>query len=235
MPLLLLPNFRYRQKAGSSQDVILLAKDLKERGYWLHGHAIYDLRNKPRATYWTELKPYIANLVIGFEGVIDSWDVCIEVSDHNKGLWGDDWQVEMFEYMRELCPEAKLWLNEYAINNQAYWEDSVLPLAERLNSLGLVDGVGIQCQTDIRKRTLTGIDVFMKELIKPIPTPRLDSAISAIKSMGLPVHLSEVNCVHDSGQENAAEGVIERYVSAAKRNSVERLTYWKLPQAQSSE
>ena len=179
--------------------------------------------------------PYIAGLVIGFEGVIDSWDVCNEVSAHNNDVWGDGWQLEMFEYMRELCPDAKLWLNEYAINDQAYWEGSVLPLAERLSTLGLADGVGIQCQSDIRDRTLVGIDAFMKELIKPIPTPRLDSAISAIKGMGLSVHLSEVNCVHGKGQDNAAAGIIERYATAASRNSVERLTYWELPQAQLSE
>ena len=221
---LTLPHFRMGQPQ-TSQSLHHAIVALKDTGYKLHGHPLINLRKHPNVEYVRDLDDFLFGVTENFENLIDSWDVLNECSNYNDDVWGNYWQSKVLEMMRDLCPGAKLFINEYAIQNSEYW-DGVLALAEKLKDDGLLDGVGIQCRTDITERVSPLFDYGASLLVAPIPTPKLTNAIKAIHGMGLDCHLSEVQCLHGEGQEKTAQAVIARYRKTAEDNNVHRFTYW---------
>ncbi len=216
---LTLPNFRMNQQA--SQSFLDRAQELRTDGYKLHGHPLINLRKHPKG----DLESFLAGITSGFHDVIDSWDVINECSNYGTEQWGDYWQAKAFEKMRVLCPNAQLYLNEYAIQNPNYW-DGVLELAARLKKEGLLDGIGIQCRADITKKIPKAFDYGASKLLQPLPAPKLTKIIHAVKSLNLACHLSEVVCTYAEGQEQSARAVVKRYAQVGKDNGADRITYW---------
>lgn len=222
---LTVPNFRLRQ-TQVSQFYLDRAQELKASGYKLHGHPLIDLRQRIPPEYVADFLPFLRGLTAGFEEVIDAWDVTNEMANHGADVWGDYWQATVFEAMREIAPNAQLYMNEYAIQNAEYW-DGVLSLAQRLKADGLIDGVGIQCRADITNRIPSAFDYGASLLLQPLPAPKLESAIAAIKGMGLLCHLSEVHVTHSPGQESSAVALIDRYQRVGQEQGADRITYWE--------
>ncbi len=219
---LTLPNFRMGQQ--SAQDFAARAAGLKAKGFKLHGHPLIDLRKHPKVEYAAELDYYLLGLTESFTGLVDSWDVTNECANYDR--WGDYWQAKAFEAMRELAPGSKLYMNEYAIQDEQYW-GRALKLAERLKKDGLLDGVGIQCRADIRNnsRFAAGMWALLK---RPISEARLSSVVREIKTLDLLCHFSEVECFHDKTSESGqrAANILEGYLSIAEKLNVDRFTYW---------
>ena len=221
---LTLPVFKFAQ--GKSQDYLSQVSSLAE-SYKLHGHPLIDKRAHPMVDYSADMISFLSGVISGYENVVDAWDVCNETNGYNYDTWGEYWQLKMFEFMRSACPNASLWLNEYAIQNESYWDD-VFKLAQKLSEEGLVDGVGIQCRADIREKLPKNraLDYGLSRLLEPLPAPKLTKAISAISAIGLKVHLSEVICFHDESQTEAATAIINRYTQTGAAAGIDRITYW---------
>lgn len=217
---LTVPNFRIGQPFPS-QHYLAKATSLKDDGYKLHGHPLLNIRRMP-----DNIETFLIGVTEGFEDLIDSWDVINEMSNHVDR--GDYWHAKPFELMRELCPDAKLFINEYAIQNPQYW-NGVLSLAERLKSDGLVDGIGIQCRSDIRDKIPGAFDYGASLLVQPMPTPKLNTIIDNVHGLGLDCHLSEVTCLHSPGQEKTATALVQRYRNTGEAKKVSRFTYWEGP------
>ena len=223
--LAVLPIFRFKQPGGDSQDLLSQVQSLKDGGVKLHGHALISKREHPRVEYAKDFRAYIEGITAGYEGLIDSWDVCNEPAGYRYQLWGDDWPVKIFAIARELFPDAELWLNEYAVTNDAHWTQ-VMTLIEKLTAEGLIDGVGLQCNTDLRDRVPQVLNYGTEFILKVRPAFKLKRCISDVKAAGLRVALTEVSCVVDPGQENLASATIQGYEQVASEAEVDRITYW---------
>lgn len=223
--LAVLPIFRFKQTGGKSQELLPQVEALKVDGVKLHGHALISKREHPRVEYAEDFRPYIQGITAGYESLIDSWDVCNEPSGYRYQLWGDDWPVKVFAIARELFPGAELWLNEYAVTNDQHWAQ-VMTLISKLTTEGFIDGVGLQCNTDLRERVPTALSYGAEHILKKRPGFKLKRCIADVKGAGLKVALTEISCLTDPGQEALAASTIEGYEHIADETNVDRITYW---------
>ncbi len=95
-----------------------------------------------------------------------------------SGATGWDWVVWAFEKARQYCPKAKLFINEYSVENFAERTDRYLQIINVLNAKDLIDGIGVQSHyfsiqggisTDTIKHNLdklakTGLHIYSTEL-----------------------------------------------------------------------
>ena len=143
--------------------------------------------------------------------------------------WGDDWLLRLFEAGRQAAPDAELMINEYAIQNKAYW-DGVYHHTQRLTANGLVDWVGIQIHSTTDNRKFSPLQLatvpgkLVRQLIRPIPTQRIDFEIERFKQLGLKVHLTE--CSVNGDNDHIKHALYMRYARAAAR--ADAFSFWSL-------
>lgn len=225
--------FWYDRPTGfRARKFVPVIEELKSKGKILHGHPLIFKRITPPTLSEDELKPYLLNKVSGFESLIDHWDV-LDESDGFLSHLGDDWRLKALEVVRTKCPNAKLWINEYAIQNRTYW-DRTIEFAEKAANEGLLDGVGIQQHLDIRgmKAVTKMVRTFAKErlnLSAVTPLGRLEKEVKRIHDLGLLSRISEISIMRSKFQKSSAESILSGLIDKATELDCESLTYWDFP------
>lgn len=210
------------------QEHIGKAQKLKENGATLMGHPLTHKDCSPRGFTIDQIPGYLDAKIIGFEDIIDHWDVAVE----SFNFWDHlpDWHFTAFEHMRERCPDAQLFLNEYAIQNPEHWE-RVLTLGQRLKDDGLLDGIGFQIHTEMRRLFKTPginreIDYVHARLRSAMTTRRINKYISAIQNMDLIARVSEVSITGHDVAEDAISSLFKRTIKAAEAAQADTLVIW---------
>lgn len=172
-----------------------LVRFARQNGMGLHGHALIwyaqdgeyfqKLKTKPDA-FLLAYTRYIQDVISHFTGFIRGWDVVNEpVWNDGRGLrpclWrevlGDDYIGLALEAAHQADPSATLFLNDYNLELTPKKRTTFLKLCEKLLKDGApLSGIGTQTHID------SGIE---PGLIK--------AAIKDIASLGLKVHVSEVD------------------------------------------
>ncbi len=171
-----------------------LADFAGERGLRLHGHALIwyaqdnpFFRALPPDRFGAEYDRYIAAVVGRYRGKAASWDVVNEpVAEDGNGLrsclWSerlglDGYMVRAFQQARAADPDAVLFLNDYNLENLPAKGATFLRTVERLLKAGApIGGVGTQSHLDIE-----------------IPAGRIRDWMRDAASLGLPIHVSELD------------------------------------------
>ena len=209
-----------------------VARSLKEQGHTLKGHPLIHKRKAPPKQALTTLPFYLDAKIEGFEDLIDEWDVLVEV----RGLWRHipGWKYKACEHMRKRCPNAKLWLNEYALKNKEYW-DSTMTLAQHLAQAKLIDGVGIQIHIDLRgpwrrlpnvaqltsrtkgklPRWAKACDYGQSHIRSMLTDRRMAKEIGRIHKLGLDAQISELSVTGFSDQTQLCGELEQRIVDSA--------------------
>ena len=171
-----------------------LAAFARDNGLRLHGHTLIwyaqenpFFRGLPEARFGAEYDRYIAAVVGRYRGRAVSWDVVNEpVGEDGSGLrdclWSrrlgpDGYMIRAFEQARAADPDAVLFLNDYNLENIPAKGATFLRTVERLLKVGApVGGIGTQSHLDIE-----------------IPAGRIRAWMRDAASLGLPIHVSELD------------------------------------------
>ena len=140
-----------------------------------------------RASFEAAYRNYIAAVVSRYRGQAVGWDVVNEaVAEDGDGLRDCLWaqrlgplehMVLAFQHAREADPDAVLFLNDYNLENLPKKRATFLKLAEALLKAGAPLG-GVGTQTHVAADLAPG---------------EMAAAIKDLSSLGLPVHLSEMD------------------------------------------
>ena len=167
----------------------------RDNGLRVHGHTLvwYSQGQQaftddlPRARFAAEYDRYVSTVAGRYRGRIAGWDVVNEaVAEDGDGLRDchfsralgqEGYIVRAFEQARAADPDAVLFLNDYNLENIPRKGATFLRLVERLMTLGApIGGIGTQSHLDIE-----------------IPAGRITSFIKDAGSLGLPIHVSELD------------------------------------------
>jgi endo-1,4-beta-xylanase len=109
---------------------------------------------------WETLaKNHIQTVVKRYKGVIESWMVVNEALNEDGTLAGNIWMqhigydyIEKFyTWAHEADPDAKLFYNDFDLENNVQKLDAALKLADMLRSKGIrIDGIGMQMHNQIQ-------------------------------------------------------------------------------------
>jgi len=185
------PGFNY--DFDPSDRVVGFARD---NGLRVHGHTViwysqgaevFDDATVPRDRFAAEYDRYISTFVGRYKGQMAGWDVVNEpVAEDGEGLrdchWSralgmDGYMVRAFEQAKAADPDAVLFLNEYNLENIPKKGATFLKLVERLLKLGApIGGIGTQSHLDIE-----------------IPAGQITTFMRDAASLGLPIHVSELD------------------------------------------
>ena len=173
-----------------------IAAFARSHGARLHGHTlVWYAENPPafehldenRATFKGAYANYITAIVGRYRGQAKSWDVVNEAVSEDGSGWRDSlWSRRLgdLEHMRlayELAhaadPDAVLFLNDYYLEKLPAKRATFLKLAEALLKAGApLGGLGTQTHVDA-----------------DLPPGAITAAMKDLASLGLPVHVSEVD------------------------------------------
>jgi endo-1,4-beta-xylanase len=165
------------------------------RGLRLHGHTLiwysqggpaYERIDGQGAAFEAAYRNYIVAVAGRYRGRCVGWDVVNEpVAENGEGyrdcIWsknmGLDYVAKAFAFAREADPTAILFLNDYNLETNPLKRRTFLALAESLLKRGAPLG-GLGTQTHL------SVDV---------PAGQVTAAIRDLASLGLPIHVSELD------------------------------------------
>ena len=173
-----------------------IATFARAHGQRLFGHTLvwyaqsppaFERLDESRQRFADAYRNYILAVVGRYRGQAVGWDVVNEAVAEDGAGWRDslwsrrlgklDHMVRAFEHAREADPAAVLFLNDYNLENLPAKRVTFLKLAEALMVAGAPLG-GVGTQTHIAADLAPG---------------ELTRAIKDIASLGLPVHISEMD------------------------------------------
>ncbi len=173
-----------------------IADFARDRGLRLHGHTLVWYAEHPPAfealagdapKLRARMLDYVGEVAGRYRGRAASWDVVNEpVEAHGEGyrncLWsqafgGIGYVAESFRAARAADPDAVLFLNDYDLESRPKKRLAFLRLAESLLKSGAPLG-GLGTQTHV------SIDT---------PKGAIRTAVADLASLGLPVHVSELD------------------------------------------
>lgn len=149
-------------------DADLLVDTALKNNMVVHGHAlIYDkstpdwMANSPKEQRQEIMISHIKNVVGHFKGKVAEWDVVNEPFSYKNALYknggtglvpnvwfeaiGEEYIDIAFKTARAADPSAKLYLNEYGLENDGQRWDAFLALIKRLKQRGVpINGVGFE-------------------------------------------------------------------------------------------
>ena len=172
-----------------------LADFAREHGMRLHGHTLVWYAEEAPAfkriggagkPFADAYRNYILSVAGRYRGRVCGWDVVNEaINENGEGerdcLWsknlGPDYAALAFRHAREAEPEAPLFLNDYFLDTMPNKRRSFLRLAERILKSGAPLG-GLGTQTHVSVEMQPGA---------------IKTAMRDLASLGLPIHLSELD------------------------------------------
>lgn len=136
-------------------------------------------------TAWEEIaKNHIQTIVSRYKGTIESWMVVNEALNEDgtlsDNIWlqhiGSSYIEKFYTWAHEADPEAKLFYNDYNLENNVVKLEAALKIADMLTNKGIrIDGIGLQMHNQVQFPT----------------TEEVSSAISKIARRNYLVYFSE--------------------------------------------
>ncbi len=210
-----------------------------------------DERGKPldREALLKRMRDHIQTVVEHYKGKIHGWDVVNEALDEEGGMrstsWfkiiGDDYIQKAFEFAHEADPNAELYYNDFALENEAK-RKGALDLIRKLKAAHVpISGIGLQnhdkldwpttdqLEATIEAFSATGLKVMITELdVDVLP------AVAPGGSADLAVKVAEggdLNPYPKGLPESVQESLARRYadlfgVFVKHHDKIARVTFW---------
>ena len=211
-----------------------------------------------REALLSRMKDHIFTVMGRYKGKIHGWDVVNEAiladGSFRKCPWyeiiGEDYIQKAFEFAREVDPEAELYYNDYDFIKPAKCK-GIITLIKNLQSKGIdVNGVGIQghwfleyphiddIEKFIQDLSVLGVKIMITELdVGVLPFYPVDTPVADLSSFD-PETQKKYNPypkgVPDSVLKQQADRYVELFSLFKKyRDSIDRITFWAVHDAQS--
>jgi len=209
-----------------------------------------------REALLARMRDHIFTVMGRYKGRVYSWDVVNEALNEDGTLrdspWrriiGDDFIVKAFEFARQADPQAKLYYNDYGIENPAKRAGAVA-IVKMLQQAGArIDGVGIQehvsltwpsredLDASIRAFGELGVKVAIIEFdVRVLPDPDMGNADVGRRFIAnTPALDPYVAGLPEQMQKKLADRYAELFgVYLANKSVVERVTFWGLTDRES--
>ena len=173
-----------------------IAAFARKHGMRLFGHTLVWYAQEPpafknmdadRAAFAAAYRNYIVSVVGRYRGQTVGWDVVNEAvaadgSGWRENLWSQrlgplEYMVAAFQHAHEADPDAVLFINDFNLEHRPAKRVAFMKLVEALLKAGApVGGVGTQTHVTAE-----------------LPAGRITAAIKDLASLGLPVHVSEMD------------------------------------------
>lgn len=154
----------------------------QENGQKVHGHTLLWHVNHPGWMTAADIRTHIETVVGRYKGKVQSWDVVNEVVSDSGGLrsqWNYQLIANCFRWAHAVDPDAKLYINDFNVEDGRPKTDSLFELVQSLLNDGVpVHGVGFQCH-------------FNTEWT---PAGALYVTMDRFKALGLEVAVTEFDC-----------------------------------------
>jgi endo-1,4-beta-xylanase len=201
----------------------------------VHGHAlVYDksspdwMTKSPVADRQQIMTDHINTVVSHFKGKVAEWDVVNEPFSEKHALYGfgksglepNIWFQALgekyidiaFETAHKADPSAKLYLNDYGLENDGQRWDMMLGLVKRLRQRGVpIDGVGFE------SHVYTDGDY--------INAAQLKNHMTILARLGLSVRVSEIDVTGDDAKQQISQYVIALDVCLRSPNCTSYTTW----------
>jgi len=209
-----------------------------------------------RDTLLARMREHIFTVVGRYKGKIGGWDVVNEALNENGSLrdspWrkiiGDDYIAKAFEFAHEADPQAELYYNDYALENESKRTGAVA-LVKKLQAQGVkITGLGLQGHYGLGNPSLQAVDqtittfaqlglkVMITELdvnVLPSPGRSLNADISTHYESRAALN-PYTNGLPDAVQAQLAQRYADLFSIFLKhRASVSRVTLWGVTDADS--
>jgi endo-1,4-beta-xylanase len=195
------------------------------------------------------MREHIFTVVGRYQGKIGGWDVVNEALSDDGTLrnspWrkiiGDDYIAKAFEFAREADPQAELYYNDYALENEPK-RGAAVALVKKLQAQGVkITGVGLQGHYQMNWPTEAQVTQTIKtfsELGVKVSITELDvDVLPAAKNyQGADVSVNfsaraELNPYQNGLPDAMQQQLARRYASLFKvflahRREIERVTFW---------
>jgi endo-1,4-beta-xylanase len=182
-----------------------------ENGMTVHGHALIYDKSTPDWMTGSLIEQrqeimvsHIENVVSHFKGKVAEWDVINELLSNKNAPYKDDgsglkpniWFEALEEKYIDLAfatahnadPSAKLYLNDYGLENDGQRWDALLNLVKRLKERNVpIDGVGFQAHV------YGDGDYINKDQLK--------KHMEILAKLGLLVRISEIDVIDENPEE----------------------------------
>ena len=234
----------------------------EENGMFMTGHTLVwhsqipdwvfedqDGNDLSRDALLERMRDHIHTVVGRYAGRIQSWDVVNEAlnedGSYRETRWyeiiGQDYLLKAFEYAHEADPDAKLYYNDYSLENPEKRAGAVRLVEYLQENETPIHGIGTQGHFSLDWPTLAeaeqtvidfaalGIDVMVTELDIDVLPPAFDY-------MGADVNVSaelrdELNPFEEGLPDSVQKELTDRYaelfeVYMKHRDSVSRVTFW---------
>jgi endo-1,4-beta-xylanase len=123
---------------------------------------------------WEALaKNHIQTIVSRYKGVVESWMVVNEALNEDGALsnniWkqhiGDSYIEKFFTWAHEADPDARLFYNDFDLENNVLKLDAALKLADMLRGKGIkIDGIGMQMHNEVQFPTVDEVNKAMLKI-----------------------------------------------------------------------
>ena len=199
---------------------------------------------------------HINTVASRYDGKIASWDVVNEALEEDGTmrksiflrLLGEDYVVEAFRLAQKATPNAKLYYNDYNIE-QPKKRAGAIALIKKIQAAGVrIDGVGIQghwraynvplkdIEESIREFSALGIKVMFTELdLGVLPNPWDGDAADVNKKAEYDAKMNPyANGLPDSMQVKLTKGYSDLFKLLLKyKENITRVTFWGVHDGQS--
>lgn len=202
------PQFIHPQKnLYTFQDADGLVEAAEANHMLVHGHALVLSKANPQ---WMQATPkaqrkqvmtdHITNIVSHFKGKVAEWDVVneplsgddIDYTNGNLGIKQQMWSEAMGEEYIDIAfraahaadPAAKLYLNDFGMENDGKRFDTMVSLIQRLRARGVpIDGVGFEAHVYHSPADIINPDT-LRQHIQTLAALGIVSRISEIDVLG---------------------------------------------------
>ncbi|HEY1662401.1 MAG TPA: endo-1,4-beta-xylanase [Verrucomicrobiae bacterium] len=203
------------------------------------------------------MRDHIFTVVGRYKGKIGGWDVVNEALNEDGTLrtnspWekiiGDDYLVKAFQFAHEADPDAQLYYNDYSLENKPK-RDGAVALIKKLQAAGIpIYAVGLQGHYKMDWPSTNDVDVTIKAFaalgIKvSITELDIDLLPAATSSQGADISMNAryragIDPYTNGLPASVQQALSQRYqdlfkVWVADRQSMERITFWGVTDAQS--
>jgi GH35 family endo-1,4-beta-xylanase len=223
-----------------AESLVAFSHELCDLGFSVHAHRLFCKRDTRllKATA-SGRKDAIAQLIALVRQRVtelahcESLDIFNEIVYENwlvpqmpwLAIIDSDWLRIVLETAREAAPSLKLYWNEYALKNSAYW-DSLYDLCAPLAADGLLDGVGIQIHSRLTRWWKEGQTLLGPDFYPSFSRAKFDRQATRFQALGLSVRVSECSVMVQPGQPFSQGKLYQNYFDYAQQTKADAFVLW---------
>ena len=199
---------RNRYDFRAADEIVNFASEnsMAVRGHtlvWEHSNPDWLTRGNFTKNEFTKiLKDHVKQVVSHYQGKVFAWDVVNEPMNGDgtlkPNIWlnaiGPEYIPMIFRWAREADPSAKLFINDFGIEETNFKSDGLYDLVSNWRNSGVpINGIGFQFHTAVSDNGGTGVGEETSGAATEKYYPSLAENLRRFGDLGLEIHITEMD------------------------------------------